>query len=152
VLGWPTEYRGSEQQVNLDMLASALGSGANSELYQKLVKTRKAVDAGAFHDCAELACTFYVYAMGASGEQGQLDELYSEVMQVMDDFADKGVAEERLEQITGQAEASAVFALQSVRGKVSQLASNETFYQQPDRIQSELEKIRAANKQGVDQA
>lgn len=152
VLGWPTEYRGSEQQVNLDILASALGSGANSELYQKLVKTTKAVDAGAFHDCAELACTFYVYVMGASGEQGQLDQLYSEVMQVMDEFSKTGVEDDRLEQIIGQAEASAVFALQSVRGKVTQLASNETFYQQPDRIQTELNKIRAADKQGVDAA
>ncbi|QIA64238.1 insulinase family protein [Vibrio astriarenae] len=152
VIGWPTQYRGSDQQVSLDMLASALGSGANSELYQKLVKTRKAVDAGAFHDCAELACTFYVYAMGASGEQGQLDELYQEVMQVMADFEQQGVAHERLEQITGQAEASAVFALQSVRGKVTQLASNETFYNQPDRIQTELNKIRSTTKEDVDQA
>ncbi|MGL6258481.1 M16 family metallopeptidase [Vibrio sp. WXL210] len=152
VVGWPTQYRDSEQQVNLDMLASALGSGANSEFYQKLVKTRKAVDAGAFHDCAELACTFYIYAMAPSGEQGQLDVLYQELMQVMDDFGRNGVQEQRLEQIIGQAEASAVFALQSVRGKVTRLASNQTFYDQPDRIQLDLDRLRSANKQDIDNA
>ncbi len=63
LIGWPTQYWGAEDQVALDALASALGSGNNSLLYQELVKTQKAVDAGAFQDCAELACTFYVYAM-----------------------------------------------------------------------------------------
>ena len=50
------------------------------------------------------------------------------------------------------AEANAVFALQSVRGKVSQLASNETFYGQPDRIESQLEQIRAVTPESVTQA
>ncbi|WP_159656753.1 M16 family metallopeptidase [Vibrio atypicus] len=149
VVGWPTTYRGEETQASLNALANALGSGANSLLYQKLVKTQKAVDAGAFQDCAELACNFYVYAMAPSGEKGQLKPLYEELMQTLNEFEAKGVDQSRLDQITGMAEADAVFALQSVRGKVSQLASNQTFFGQPDRLQSQLEQIRAVSPESV---
>ncbi|EGU32473.1 insulinase family protease/insulinase family protease [Vibrio ichthyoenteri ATCC 700023] len=149
VIGWPTQYRGHQDEMALDALASTLGDGANSLLYQKLVKTQKAVDAGAFQDCAELSCNFYVYAMAPSGEQGQLQPLYNEMMQVLAQFESQGISQERLEQINGMAEADAVFALQSVKGKVSQLASNETFYGEPDRLQSQLASIRAITADSV---
>src|SRR5690606_20510413 len=121
-----TAYRGAENQASLDALAKVLGSGSNSLLYQNLVKTQKAVDAGAFQDCAELACTFYVYAMAPSGDKAQLKPLYHELMQTLQQFKQSGVDKARLEQINGMAEANAVFALESVQGKVTQLASNQT--------------------------
>ena len=142
VIGWPTSYRGADDQMSLDVMASVLGSGTNSYLYQNLVKTQKAVSAGSFHDCSELACNFYVFAMAPAGNKGQLAPLYKELMQTIDEFKSKGVAAERLEQITGMAEANSVFALQSVSGKVAQLAANETFYGQPDRIEDQLEQLR----------
>ncbi|WP_394247625.1 M16 family metallopeptidase [Vibrio profundi] len=149
LIGWPTTYRGEESQASVNALTDVLGSGSNSYLYQRLVKTQKAVSAGAFQDCAELACTMYVYAMGDSGKKGDLTPLYQEMMQVMDEFEELGVPQSRLDQITGMAEADAVFALQSVKGKVSQLASNETFYGQPDRIETQLEQIRAVTPESV---
>ncbi|KJY81743.1 peptidase M16 [Vibrio galatheae] len=149
MIGWPTKYNGAQEQASINALANVLGSGANSLLYQKLVKTQKAVDAGAFQDCAELACTFYVYAMAPSGEKGALQPLYQELMQTLQEFETQGVDNGRLEQITGMAEANAVFALQSVRGKVTQLASNETFFDTPDRIQTQLDQIRAVTPESV---
>ncbi|WP_375751352.1 M16 family metallopeptidase [Vibrio sp. HN007] len=149
MIGWPTGYRGDEDQIALDSLAAVLGDGKNSILYQELVKTEKAIDAGAFHSCSELSCSFYVYGMGNSGDKGDLTPIYNELMSVLDKFAKDGAEQDKLEQIIGRSEAGAVFALQSVRGKVSQLASNETFYGQPDRIESELEKIRAVTPESV---
>ncbi|MBY8150405.1 insulinase family protein [Vibrio fluvialis] len=151
VIGWPTAYRGAEDQASLDALAKVLGSGSNSLLYQNLVKTQKAVDAGAFQDCAELACTFYVYAMSPSGDKAQLKPLYQELMQTLQQFKQSGVDKARLEQINGMAEANAVFALESVQGKVTQLASNQTFYGQPDRIETQLADLRAVSPQSVSQ-
>lgn len=152
VIGWPTAYRGASDQASLDALAKVLGSGSNSLLYQNLVKTQKAVDAGAFQDCAELACNFYVYAMAPSGDKAQLQPLYHELMQTLQQFKQSGVDKARLEQITGMAEANAVFALESVQGKVTQLASNQTFYGQPDRIETQLAELRAVSPQSVSQA
>ncbi|MGL4193514.1 MAG: M16 family metallopeptidase [Vibrio sp.] len=151
LIGWPTQYLGADDQVALDVLANVLGSGNNSLLYQELVKTQKAVDAGAFQDCAELACTFYVYAMAPAGEAGQLAPLYQQTLQVLQKFKQQGVTTQRLEQIIGSQEANAVFALESVQGKVSQLAANQTFFKQPDRIASQLEQLRAVTPQAVQQ-
>ncbi|NOH82870.1 insulinase family protein [Vibrio sp. 03-59-1] len=152
LIGWPTTYRGDSSESSVNALANVLGSGTNSYLYQNLIKTQKAVDAGAFQDCAELACTLYVYAMGDSGDKGDLTHLYSEVMATLEQFEAQGVEQERLDQITGSAEANAVFALQSVRGKVSQLASNQTFYGQPDRLESKLNQIRSVSPESVEKA
>ncbi|MBA5764579.1 insulinase family protein [Vibrio sp. 404] len=149
LIGWPTQYSGHQDEMSLNALASALGSGANSLLYQKLVKTQKAVDAGAFQDCSELACNFYIYAMAPSGDKGQLQPLYQEMMKILAGFEAQGISQARLEQITGMSESSAVFALQSVTGKVSQLAANETFYGEPDRLQSQLARIRAVTPESV---
>ncbi|WP_217540932.1 M16 family metallopeptidase [Vibrio metschnikovii] len=151
LIGFPTAYRGAEQQASLDALAQVLGSGSNSLLYQNLVRTQKAVDAGAFQDCAELACTFYIYAMAPSGQRAQLTPLYQEIMRTLAQFEQQGVSDDRLAQITGMAEANAIFALQSVQGKVTQLASNQTFYDQPDRIEAQLAQLRAVTPQSVTQ-
>ncbi|WP_423839852.1 insulinase family protein [Vibrio mytili] len=149
MVAWPTTYSGEESQASLDTLSSILGAGTNSVLYQDLVKTQKAVDAGSFHDCAELACTFYVYAMGDSGDKGDLSKLYTELQKSLQNFANTGVSKQRLEQLTGKVEADAIFALESVKGKVTQLASNETFFGEPDRIEKQLEQIRAVTPESV---
>ncbi len=150
MIAWPTTYSGEESQASLDTLAEVIGGGTNSLLYQDLVKTQKAVDVGSFHDCAELSCTFFVYAMGDSGDKGDLAKLYDEVMTILNKFSEQGVTKTRLEELTGKAEAGAIFALESVKGKVTQLASNETFFSQPDRIEEQLEQIRAVTPESVD--
>ncbi len=152
LMAWPTEYLGSEHETSLDVLARVLGSGRNSLLYQELVKTGKVLDAGAFHDCAELACTFYVYAMGNSGDQGDLTLIREEVMAVLDKMVERGISDADIEEIIGTVEASVVFGLQSVRGKVSQLAANETFYGQPDRLVTELDKLQNVTPSAVEAA
>ncbi|WP_105900902.1 M16 family metallopeptidase [Vibrio gangliei] len=152
MMAFPTEYRGAQSEASVDALAAILGDGKNSLLYQNLVKTQKAIDAGAFQDCAELSCTLYVYAMGDAGDKGNLKPIYQAVVETLDQVKKEGVKQERLDAITGQAEAGTIYALQSVSGKVSQLAANQTFYGQPDRLQSELEQIRNVTPQSVQQA
>ncbi|PWI32103.1 peptidase M16 [Vibrio albus] len=149
MVGWPTTYQGEASEASLDSLASVLSNGKSGLLYQTLVKTEKAIDAGAFHSCYELACGFYVYAMGDSGQKGNLTAIYQELMQALDSLKSQGVAQEKLDQVIGSAESNAVFALQSVSGKVSQLALNQTYYDQPDRIEHDLELLRAVTPESV---
>jgi zinc protease len=149
MIGWPTTYQGEASEASLDSLASVLSNGKSGLLYQKLVKTEKAIDAGAFHSCYELACNFYVYAMGDSGEKGNLTTIYQDLMQALESLKQQGVPQGKLDQIIGSAEANAVFALQSVSGKVSQLALNQTYYNQPDRIEHDLGQLRAVTPESV---
>ncbi|MUK39770.1 insulinase family protein [Aliivibrio fischeri] len=152
MIGWPTTYRGEETEASLDMLATLLGDGKTSLLYQELVKTGKVVDAGAFHDCAELSCTMYVYAMTDSGKNNDLSTAYKEVMDVLEKFDKEGVSKADLEEVQGSAEAGAIFGLQSVSGKVSQLASNETFYGNPNQLEKQLAGLKAVTPEKVSQA
>ncbi|WP_261815944.1 M16 family metallopeptidase [Vibrio gallicus] len=149
LIGWPTTYQGEARNADLDMLAKVLGSGRNSLLYQKLVKTEKALDAGAFHQCAELACNFYIYVMADSAKRADLSPLYTEVKGILDNLKLSDIDPENLQQVVGRAEADSIFALQSVRGKVTQLASNQTFYDQPDRLQIELDNYRKVTPASV---
>lgn len=149
MLAFPTKFRGDESQSSLDALASILGDGKNSILYQNLVKTQKAIDAGAFHDCAELACTLYVYAIGDAGDKGDLTPIYQALMNSLNQVKTDGVKQEQLDAIIGQAEAGSIYALQSVSGKVSQLAANQTFYGQPDRLQTELKELQAVTPSSI---
>ncbi|MUK67139.1 M16 family metallopeptidase [Aliivibrio fischeri] len=152
MIGWPTTYRGEETEASLDMLATLLGDGKTSLLYQELVKTGKVVDAGAFHDCAELSCTMYVYAMTDSGKNNDLSTAYKEVMDVLEKYDKEGVSKADLEEVQGSAEAGAIFGLQSVSGKVSQLASNETFYGNPNQLEKQLAELKAVTPEKVSQA
>ncbi|WP_087018106.1 M16 family metallopeptidase [Thaumasiovibrio subtropicus] len=152
MMAWPTEYLGSENEFALDVLARVLGSGRNSLLYQELVKTGKVLDAGAFHDCAELACTFYVYAMGNSGDAGDLTVIREQVLEVLGLLRERGVNEQDIEEVIGMVEAGTIFGLQSVRGKVTQLASNETFFGKPDRLAIEKDKLYQVKPKDVEAA
>lgn len=152
MMAFPTQYRGAESEASIDALAAILGDGKNSILYQNLVKNQVAIDAGAFQDCAELSCTLYVYAMGDSGDKGNLTPIYQALNKALEQVKTEGVKQDQLDAITGQAEAGTIYALQSVSGKVSQLAANQTFYNQPDRLQTELEQIRNVTPESVEQA
>ncbi|UTV28212.1 M16 family metallopeptidase [Photobacterium atrarenae] len=151
LMAWPTSYLGAEDEASLDMLAQVVGGGKNSLLYQDLVKTGEVNDAGAFHDCAELACTFYVYAMAQSGEKGDLKSLRAKVMRILEGLEQRGVNAKELDDIKGMVEADAIFGLQSVRGKVSQLAAYETFFDNPNYLGVELDNLRAVTPASVEQ-
>ncbi|WP_408900695.1 M16 family metallopeptidase [Photobacterium piscicola] len=149
MMGWPTAYLGAKDQSSLDMLGQIIGSGTNSLLYQKLVKTGDAVDAGAFQDCAELACTMYVYAMAPSGNQGNLKQLRTKVMAVVNSIETQGINSQQLNEIKGSVAASAIYGLQSVAGKVSQLAAYQTFFGNPNYLPTELANVNRVTTDSV---
>lgn len=135
----PTVHYNHEDEPALDAAAAILGQGQDSMLYQRLVQTGRAVQASVTHSCKELACEmwFIVIQNPSSGES--LAEMEQAVRNTLTEFAERGVSEDDLTKFKAGYESSRVFGLESVSGKVSTLASFETFTGSPRGIDDEIE-------------
>tara|TARA_Y100000780_G_scaffold199238_1_gene190588 strand:+ start:2841 stop:5678 length:2838 start_codon:yes stop_codon:yes gene_type:complete len=146
---YPTVYGRHEDEAPLDVLADILGGGKTSLFYKNLVKEGMAVQAVVSHPCRELACEFQVLALANPAKITSLSTLQEVLNQTLKEFETRGVTADDLARTKGQIEARTVFGLQSVSGKVSALAANETFYQTPDLIAEDIERYNAVTADDV---
>ncbi|OOF28746.1 M16 family metallopeptidase [Salinivibrio sp. IB872] len=147
VMTFPTSIPETDTSMRLSVLANVLGQGRDSVLYQSLVQTGQLLSAGASHQCGELACTFEIYGVGRQGQS--LAEIRTLLTQTLTQFEAKGVSDEDIDQIQSMVEADNIFALQSVDGKVSQLASDYTLYGDADRMNQRLSRLKAVTPDKV---
>ncbi len=148
-MAFPTVYLRHEDEAALDILAEILGGGNNSLLYKNLVKTQKAVEAQAGHGCQELACEFTLLALPAPGSVKSLADTEQQLRQSLAEFEQRGVTDDDLNKVKAKMEAASIFGLQSVEGKVSQLAAGETFFGEPDLIAADLSRYQRVSKADV---
>jgi zinc protease len=120
---WPGVGTFKEDEAALDILSELLGQGKNSILYQNFVKTKKAVQAAAFNPTFELAGEFTVSIQAMPGTK--LADMEALVRQSLEEFAKKEISDDDLKKAKAQREAAAIYGLESVAGKVSQLAMYE---------------------------
>jgi zinc protease len=131
----------------LDCLAEILGQGNNSVLYQELVKKQLALSATANHQNSELSGEFSIQVAPYPGKS--LANMYHLVDQALASFEKRGVTDEDIAKFKGQIEASYFNTLQSVAGKVSQLATYQTFTGNPNKVKAELDMYRTVTKEDV---
>jgi len=146
---FPTVYIRHADEAPLDVLASILGGGKTSLLYKNLVKNQFAVVANASHPCAELACTFTLTALPHPASGKTLADLEQIIRDTLVEFEKRGVNEDDLTKVKASMESSYIFGMQSVRGKVSTLASNETFTGSPDYIGKDIARYANVTKADV---
>jgi len=146
----PTVHADHPDEPALDAAAKILGQGQASLLYQRLVQTGRAVQAQVVHSCKELACEiwFIVIQNPAAGES--LAEMEAAVRETLAEFAERPVRQDDLTKFKAQYESRRVFGLQSVAGKVSTLASFETFTGSPAGIADEIERYLAVDTDAVE--
>jgi len=145
----PTVYIRHEDEAPLDVLAEILGGGKTSILYKNLVKSQFSVFAGVSHPCAELACTFNFKAFLNPKSGKTLSDLEQIMRASLDEFEQRGVQADDLQKVRAKMQASFIFGLQSVAGKVSQLAANQTFSDNPNYIEQDLNRYNSVTKQDV---
>jgi zinc protease len=144
---YPTVPLFHEDEPALDALSEIMGQGKNSVFYQEIVKTQKALNASAFSTNSELAGTFRLSLIPAPGTSlADSKKLIDEAIKV---FETRGVTDEDIEKFKGSFESQFVNGLQSVSGKVSQLAYFQTFADNPNRIGVELARYNKVTKQDV---
>ena len=148
-MSWPTVYARHEDEAPLDVLNSILGEGRTSLLYKNLVREGKAVQAQASHGCQELSCQFALLALPNPASGTTLTQTEEIIRASLEEFETRGVEDDDLERVKAGIISDMIFGLESVSGKVSQLAFYETFANNPNYIRDDLARYEAVTKEDV---
>ncbi|UYZ62254.1 M16 family metallopeptidase [Hymenobacter weizhouensis] len=144
---FPSVPSGHPDEYALDALAEIIGQGKNSLLYKNLIKPQQAIQAQSYNNTSELAGEFTMVALPFPGKG--LDSLEAQVRRTLKEFERTGATAEQVARFKSSTEAQVVNLLASVNGKVSQLAANQTFYGNPNRLPEELKRLRAVTPADV---
>jgi len=148
-MSYPTVYVRHEDEAPLDLLSTILGGGKTSLFYKNLVKNQMAVQASVGHPCSELACTFNLYALPHPASGKSLADIEKVMRKTLLEFESRGVEDDDLIKAKASMEANFIFGLQSVAGKVSQLAANQTFKDNPNYIGQDIARYSSVTKADV---
>lgn len=144
---YPTVPNYHKDMAALACLAQVIGQGRSSLLYQNLVKTQFALQANAYSSLSELAGEFIFQMVPLPGKTlADMEQLFRASL---DSFEKRGVTDEDIEKFRGGMESQLINGLQSVSGKVSQLASFQTFTGNPNKIADVLKSYTSLTKQDV---
>ena len=144
---YPTVPNFHKDMAALACLSQILGQGNNSVLYQQLVKTQLALQANVYSQLNELAGEFTLRVVPMPGKT--LADMEKLVRASLDSFEKRGVTDDDIEKFKGSSEAQYINGLQSVSGKVFQLAAFQTFTGNPNMISQLLKMYSAVTKEDV---
>ncbi len=144
---YPTVPNYDKDMVALQCLASVLGQGRSSVLYQQLTKKQLALNASAFPRFDELAGEFVFQLTPMMGKSlADMEKLFRASL---DSFEKRGITDEDIARFKGARESQLLNGLQSVNGKVVQLASFQTFTGNPNKIADLLRSYSSLTKEDV---
>ncbi|NNC36236.1 MAG: insulinase family protein [Hyphomonadaceae bacterium] len=147
-MSYPTVHANHPDEAPLDVLMSILGDGKTSLLYKNLVKNGKAVQASAGHGCGELSCQFTLLALPTPGNS--LAELEKIARASLVEFEERGGAnDDDLTRVKSGIVSGMVYGLESVSGKVRQLAAYETYRDNPNGIKDDIARYENVTKDDV---
>jgi zinc protease len=144
---FPTVPNYNPDMGALACLAQVLGQGRNSVLYQQLVKKQLALQASSSSQLSELAGEFSFQFVPLPGKN--LKDMDSLFRNALDSFEARGVTDDDVAKFKGGIESQLINGLQSVQGKVSQLAAMQTFTGNPNKIADLLKMYAAVTKEDV---
>lgn len=146
-VNYPTVANYHPDMAPLACLAQVLGQGRNSVLYQQLTKKQLALQAGGSSQLSELAGELSFQIVPYPGKTlADMEKLFRASL---DSFEARGVTDEDIAKFKGGIESQLVNGLQSVSGKVSQLAAFETFTGNPNKIAEMLKAYTSVTKEDV---
>ena len=137
-IAFPTVHRFHPDEAPLDVLMYVLGVGETSLLYKNMVSNRLAVQAQANHGCRELSCTFAIIALPNPTAGQTLADLERIARDSLVELETRGVTDDDVERVKTSIVSRKVYGLESVAGKVSQLASYQTMTGRPDYIRDDV--------------
>ena len=148
-MAWPTVHVNHPDEAPLDVLMSILGDGKTSLLYKNLEKDGLAVNTGAGHGCSELSCLFTLIALPNPQRGKSLADIEKILRASLEEFETRGVEDDDLTRVKAGIVSGKIYGLESVSGKVTQLAYYETFRNTPDGIGHDIKRYENVTKEDV---
>ena len=148
-IAWPTVEARHPDEAPLDVLMSILTEGKTSILYDTMEKPGRATTVAGFHFCRELACQFQIVSLPNPAKGTTLADLEADIRAGLAAFETRGVKDDDLERVKNGVISDLIYGLESVTGKVVQLAANETYHDNPNLIGADIERYSAVNKDDV---
>ncbi len=147
-MAWPTVSANHPDEAPLDVLQNIMGGGQTSLLYKNLQKPGLAVNAFAGHGCRELHCQFTTGAIAGPATES-LADLEQVIRDSFVEFEERGVEDDDLERTKASIVSGLIYGLESVSGKVRQLAAYETYRDTPNGISRDVDRYSNVTKADV---
>ncbi|MBU2891844.1 insulinase family protein [Colwellia sp. D2M02] len=148
-ISFPTVYGMHDDEPALDVLANILGGGPTSLLYKNLVKSGVAVQAGTSHPCRELVCQMNFYALPNPQQGLALANIEQVINDTLVEFETRGVNDDDLLKTKVSIETDTIYGLQSVSGKVSNLAHYQTMLDDANYTEQQVARYNQVTKADV---
>jgi len=148
-MAWPTVHVNHPDEAPLDVLMSILGTGKTSLLYKNLDKDALAVQSGAGHGCQELSCQFTLFALPNPAKGQPLADIEAILRGSLEEFETRGVEDDDLTRVKAGIVSGMIYGLESVSGKITQLAYYETFRNNPNAIGDDIARYENVSKADV---
>ena len=148
---WPVAQSYQKDAYALDFLAKILADGKKAPLYKVLVKEKQLTSrTSAYNNSGELAGEFTITVRANEGKT--LKEIEDAVNEAFTRFETDGITEKDIERVKASSEKAFYEAINSVLGKSIQLASYNTFLNDPGFIEKDIENIKAVTLNDVKMA
>ena len=148
-MAYPTVHLYHEDEAPLDVLMSILGVGETSLLYKNMVKNQIAVQATATHGCRELSCMFAIQALPNPMAGKTLADLEKIARDTLVEFEGRGITDDDLLRVKATIVSAKVYGLESVAGKVTQLAAYQYVTGKPDFAPADVARYENVTKDDV---
>ena len=148
-MSWPTVHANHPDEAPLDVLANILGQGQTSILYKNIQKPGLTVQASASHGCREIHCTLTLFTLANPAKVQQLGDLEEKMRAAFGEFEERGVMDDDLTRVKSSIVSGLIYGLESVSGKVSQLAAYETYRDNPNGIGDDIARYEGVTKADV---
>lgn len=148
-MSWPTVHANHPDEAPLDVLANIMGQGQTSLLYKNLQKPGLTVQANASHGCREIGCTFTMFTLANPAKVKQLGDLEATIRESLIEFEGRGVLDDDLTRVKADIVSGLIYGLESVSGKISQLAAYETYRNNPNGIGDDIARYEGVSKEDV---
>lgn len=147
VLAWHTDPSLSQGDAVLDVLASILGEGRSSRLYQRLVHEGLALEASAYQMSQLLSSVFMVQALPTEGNT--IEDLEAILQEEIQKLATEGPTAEELERVGNNIEVSFLGGLEALQSRASALNRYRYVKGDPGWVQEDLARYRSVTAEDV---